>query len=470
MPLSWLVALLIDALLNQERYRYLYMPVHPIEERYGTDQMRAVWSEQNRFSCVVAAEVALARAEAAQGMIPQADADMIAAQADRASLERAKEIEAEINHDMMAIVRAISDVCGEAGRWVHYGATSNDILDTATALQLRQALDLIDEKLRMLLSALLDRAGETTTLVCVGRTHGQHGVPTTYGLRFAIWASEVGRHIERLSQLRPRIEVGQMTGAVGTQAALGPKGMEIQASMMEFLNLGSVDVSNQVISRDRYAEYFMFLAGVATTLDKIGIELRTLQRTEIGEVEEAFGAKQVGSSTMPHKRNPIKSEQVCGLARIVRSAVEPALVNNTLWDERDLTNSSCERILFPEASILTDHCLRLMTVVIRGLTINRAAIRRNLNFLHGINMAESVMIELTRKGMNRQDAHEHVRVASMQALAEERPLADVLAADPAVIRFCSRQDLEKLIAPDSYIGTSVRQVERVIGKLTPLRR
>jgi adenylosuccinate lyase len=383
-------------------------------------------------------------------------------------MERAKIIEREISHDMMAMVKAISEVCGDSGRWVHYGATSNDILDTATGLQLRQALTLIDKKLRLLLEVLLKRSEETKSLVCIGRTHGQHGVPTTYGLRFAIWASEIGRHIERLEQLRPRVVVGQLTGAVGTQAALGPKAMEVQATMMEVLGIGSVDVSNQVISRDRYAEYFMFCANVATTLDKIGIEIRSLQRTEIGEVEEAFGANQVGSSTMPHKRNPIRSEQVCGLARIERSAVEPALQNNTLWDERDLTNSSCERVLFPEASILTDHCIRLMTSVLEGLVINRAAIRRNLAFLHGINMAESVMIDLTRRGMNRQDAHERIRMASMQALVEERALADVLGADPEVLRYCSRTDIAALLNPDSYIGTSVQQVERVLEKLTPL--
>ncbi len=444
------------------------MAVHPIEERYGTKEMRAVWSERSRFSCIVRAEVALAKAEAAHGMIPAAAAAEIDAKAHGASLERAKEIEAEISHDMMAIVRAVSEVSGESGRWVHYGATSNDILDTATGLQLGQCLDLYDAKLRRLLGVLLKRSAETKTLVCIGRTHGQHGVPTTYGLRFAIWASEVARHIERLEQLRPRVVVGQMTGAVGTQAALGPKGIDVQATMMENLGINAVDVSNQVISRDRYAEYFMFCAGIATTLDKIGIEIRSLQRTEIGEVEEAFGAKQVGSSTMPHKRNPIKSEQVCGLARIIRSAVEPALQNNTLWDERDLTNSSCERVLFPEASILTDHCLRLMAVVLEGLVINRAAIRRNLGFLHGINMAESVMIELTRRGMNRQDSHERVRLASMQALTEGRPLADVLSADPEVIRYCSRADIVALLSPDAYIGTAVRQVERVIEKLSPL--
>ncbi len=444
------------------------MAVHPIEERYGTKEMRAVWSEKNRFSCVVTAEVALARAEAHHGMIPAAAAVEISEKAHTASLERAKAIEIEISHDMMAIVKALSEVTGESGRWVHYGATSNDILDTATGLQLGQTLDLLDQKLRLLLGVLLRRSAETKSLVCIGRTHGQHGVPTTYGLRFAIWASEVGRHIERLEQMRPRVVVGQMTGAVGTQAALGPKGMEVQATMMEYLGMSSVDVSNQVISRDRYAEFFMFCAGVATTLDKIGIEIRSLQRTEIGEVEEAFGANQVGSSTMPHKRNPIKSEQVCGLARIIRSAVEPALQNNTLWDERDLTNSSCERVLFPETSILTDHCLRVMTIVLEGLVINRAGIRRNLAFLHGINMAESVMIELTKKGMNRQDSHERVRMASMQALAENRSLADVLGADPEIVRYCSKSDIAALLNPDTYIGTSVLQVERVGNKLSPL--
>ena len=432
--------------------------------------MRAVWSEENRFLCIVRAEVALATAEAAHGMIPAAAADAIGSQAKNASLARAKEIEAEISHDMMAIVKAISEACGDDGRWIHYGATSNDILDTATGLQLVQALDLIDVKLRRLLGVLLQRSEETKTLVCVGRTHGQHGVPTTYGLRFAIWASEMGRHIERLGQLRPRVAVGKMTGAVGTQAAMGPKGMEVQATMMQELGLLPVDVSNQVISRDRYAEYFMFLANVATTLDKIGIEIRSLQRTEIGEVEEAFGANQVGSSTMPHKRNPIKSEQVCGLARIIRSSVEPALQNNTLWDERDLTNSSCERVIFPEASILTDHCIQLMTTVLLGLVINRAAIRRNLAFLHGINMAESVMIELTKRGMSRQDAHERVRLASMQALAEGRPLADLLGMDNEVVRYCNKSDILKLLSPDTYIGTSVVQVERVIDKLSPLVR
>jgi len=444
------------------------MAIHPIEFRYGTPEMKAVWTEEHRFLRIIDAEVALAQAEAKSGMIPKEAADAIAAAASGASLERAKEIEDEIHHDMMAIVRALSEVCGEPGRWVHYGATSNDILDTATGLQLKDATTILNTKLRLLLKSLLARADETKNLVCIGRTHGQHGVPTTYGLRFTIWASEVGRHIERLEQMIPRVCVGQMTGAVGTQAAMGDHGIEVQAVMMELLGMGSVDVSNQVIQRDRYAEYFCFLANVATTLDKIGVEVRSMQRTEIGEVEEAFGAKQVGSSTMPHKRNPIRSEQVCGLARIVRSSVEPAFQNNTLWDERDLTNSSPERILFPEATILCDHIIKLMTTVIEGLVLKPDRIRKNLLFLHGINMAESVMIELTKQGMARQDAHEVIRVKSMEALASEQSLAGLLKITPEVTGFIPATEIDKLLNPDNYIGTSVQQVERVVKKLKPL--
>ena len=442
------------------------MAIHPIEYRYGNPEMKRVWSEENRFRCIIQAEVALARAEAAAGMIPRDAADEIAEKAFFASLSRAKEIEDEIHHDMMAIVKAISEECGEAEKWIHYGATSNDILDTATGLQLKEAMQIIDAKLRLLLGVLLQRAGETKTLVCAGRTHGQIGVPTTYGLRFGIWASEIARHIERLSQLAPKVAVGQMTGAVGTQAAMGEEGIGVQEKMMEFLGLTAVDVSNQVISRDRYAEYFMFLANVATTLDKIGIEIRSLQRTEIAEVEEAFGAKQVGSSTMPHKRNPIKSEQVCGLARIVRSAVGPALENNMLWDERDLTNSSSERIIFPEASILADHILGLMIGVLEGLHLNRENISRNLGILHGINMAESVMIELTRRGMGRQTAHELIRTASMEALGEKKALASVLENKPEIREYLSGDEISGLLDPFRYTGTAEQQVDRLIKKIS----
>ncbi len=442
------------------------MAIHPIEYRYGTPEMRAVWNEENRFACIVRAEVALARACSDFGLVPPVAADIIGECASRARLSRAKEIEAEINHDMMAIVKAIAEECGEAGGWIHYGATSNDILDTATGLQLKEALELIDAKLRSLLAVLLKRSLASRHLVCAARTHGQIGVPTTYGLRFAIWAAEVARHLDRLEELAPRVAVGQLTGAVGTQAALGQKGIEIQERMMAILGLSSVEVSNQVIARDRYAEYFMFLANVATTLDKIGITLRSLQRSEIAEVEEAFGKHQVGSSTMPHKRNPIRSEQVCGLARIVRSSIEPALQNNTLWDERDLTNSSCERVLFPEATILADHIIRIMTTVLEGLTLREENIRRNLHMLHGINMAESVMMRLAEKGMDRQQAHEIVRMASMKALAEGKPLEEILAGNRNAVACMSEDEIRELLDPEQYLGTAVRQVERLEKKLS----
>jgi adenylosuccinate lyase len=444
------------------------MAVHPIEYRYGTPEMREVWSEEYRFHRIIDAEVALAAALAAHGIIPAEAAAEIRNHAHATQLSRAKEIEDEIHHDMMAIVKAIAEECGEPGRWVHFGATSNDILDTATGLQIGASLDIIEVKLCRLLAVLLLRSEETRTLVCAARTHGQIGVPTTYGLRFAIWASEVARHIDRLRQLRGRVVVGQLTGAVGTQASLGSKGIAIQISMMEELGLVPVDVSNQVISRDRYAEYFFMLANMATTLDKIGIELRTLQRTEIGEVEEAFGKHQVGSSTMPHKRNPIRSEQVCGLARVIRSAVEPALLNNTLWDERDLTNSSCERVIFPEATILTDHIILLMGQVLGELEINIPNIRKNLAHLQGINMAESVMIELTRRGMDRQSAHEEVRIASMRALTEDRPLSSVLSEMNETRLYLTQQEITALLEPDHYTGTAVEQVDRLITKLKPL--
>ena len=442
------------------------MAIHPIDNRYGTHEMRAVWSEEHRFACIVAAEAALAKAEAACGLIPARDATAIARGAKKASLERAKDIEAEISHDMMAVVKALSEVSGEAGRWVHFGATSNDILDTATGLQLKESLALLEEKLIELLGVLLRRANETRDLVCAARTHGQIGIPTTYGMRFALWASEVARHLDRLREIRPRVEVGKLTGAVGTMAALGKDGFAVQASMMEELGLGTVDISNQIVPRDRYAEYFMFLAGVATTLDRMAIAVRTLQRTEIGEVSELFGSKQVGSSTMPHKRNPIKSEQVSGLARVVRAAVEPALQNNTLWDERDLTNSSCERVTFPEATILTDHVLAVMTGVMEGLAIHEENIRKNLAILGGIPLAEAVMVELTKRGMGRQDAHEAVREASMEAYRRKEDLAAVLVKDKEVRRIIAKKELDGLLDPEKYIGTAPEQVDRVVASLS----
>ena len=441
------------------------MQIHPIDFRYGTPEMKTVWSEENRFCCVVSAETALVSALASCGIIPEADANAVSSHAHEATLARAKEIEAEIGHDLMGMVKALSEVCGEAGRYVHFGATSSDILDTATGLQLKQALDILDAKLEGFLAILLNRAEETKHLVCIARTHGQHALPMTYGLRFAVWAEEIARHRLRISEIRPRAAVGKLTGAVGTLASLGKDGLRVQAEMMRRLGLSDAGLTTQVIARDRYAEYIFLLANIASTLEKIAVAVRSLQRTEIGEVSEPFGRNQVGSSTMPHKRNPVKCEQVCGLSRIIRGMVEPALLNNTLWDERDLTNSAAERITFPEASVLTDHCLKVMTAVISGLEIHEDAVKRNLDLLQGVNLAESVMLELTRRGMPRQDAHEIIRRASLQALDERRPLAEILSAVPAAAELLPAEEIAGFFTAESYLGLSVEQTESLIQRL-----
>jgi len=441
------------------------MAIHPIDFRYGTPEMKQIWEEDYRLKCLFKVEAALAKAEEEVGLIPKGAADAIACAASAASPERAKQIEDEIGHDMMAVVLAMAEVCPNFGEWIHLGATSNDILDTATGLQIKASLDIVEPRLLRLLSILLDMAMKNKSLVCAGRTHGQIAVPTTYGLRFAIWASEIARHIDRLQQLRPRVEVGKMSGAVGTQAAYGPHGTEIQRKAMENLGLNEVDVSNQVIQRDRHAEMICWMALVASTLDKIFVEIRTLQRTEIAEVEEGFGKKQVGSSTMPHKRNPIKSEQICGLSRIVRAQVLPAFENIPLWDERDLTNSSCERVEFPEAFVLTDHLITLASRVLSNLRLRHENIERNLNLLHGLNMAENVMVELAKKGVGRQQAHEIMRQASMKAFEEKRELADVLLDQRVVTEHLSPEEIRNLLDPHKYIGTAVEQVERLNSKL-----
>ncbi|MEA1944174.1 MAG: adenylosuccinate lyase [Euryarchaeota archaeon] len=438
------------------------MAIHPIEYRYGTEEMKQVWSEETRLRKLLYVESALARAESDVGLILAEDAGVIAESIDQVSLSRVKEIEDEIHHDVMALVLAISEQCGDSGRWVHFGATSSDILDTATALQMRDAIDILREKLYRLLDILLKQSDAHKQTVCAGRTHGQIGVPTTYGMRFAIWACEINRHIERLDQLSPRIVVGKIGGAVGTQASFGENGIAVQKKTMEYLNLGSVEVANQIIQRDRHAEFVLWMANTVTTLDKACTTIRNLQRSEIAEVEEGFGKRQVGSSTMPHKRNPIKSEQVCGLARIVRAMVEPELLNNTLWDERDLTNSSCERVVFPEACILTDHLINLTTKIISNLKFYPENIKRNLDLLKGLNMAESVMIALAKQ-IGRQEAHRIIRDCSMEARESRRNLRDVLLEREDVN--LDADEIEAAMNPYRYIGTAVEQVDMVVARL-----
>ncbi len=436
------------------------MIVHPIDYRYGTPEMKRIWSEESKIKRMVRVEMALLRALAKKGYLSEEEAKEAKMKAYKVTPERVKEIEAEIKHDIMALVKAITEATG--CKWVHFGATSNDIIDTATALQLRDSLKILEVKIKRLARILAEKAVEYKDVVCLGRTHGQAALPTTYGFRFALWAAEVTRHYIRLQQLKERLLVGQMSGAVGTQAAFGKDGFEIEEEVMRLLNLKPAIISSQIIPRDSYCEYIEFLANLAATLEKIALNFRLLQRAEVGEILEKFEAKQVGSSTMPHKRNPIDCENICGLARVVRGFVEPQHQSAILWEERDLTNSSAERITLVEATVLADHILTKMIKVVSSASLNLENIRRNLEMQRGLNLSEAVMIEMTKRGVGRQEAHEILRQAAMRAYEHNSSLLEELLKDERIMKYFREDELRKMLKPENYLGTAKERVERVV--------
>lgn len=441
----------------------MMMIVHPIDYRYGTPQMKRIWSEDSKIKRMIRVEIALLMALSKKGYLKPELVNELKKESIKISPERVKQIENEIKHDIMALVKSISEVAGDekASRWVHFGATSNDITDTATATQLRDSVKIIEVRVRNLMKLLSEKALEYKEVVCLGRTHGQPALPVTYGFRFAIWASEVSRHYLRLQQLKERLLVGQLSGAVGTQAAYGDgeEGIEIEEEVMRILGLKPAIISSQIIPRDIYCEYVEFISNLATTLEKIATNFRVLQRAEVGELNEKFGKKQVGSSTMPHKRNPIDSENICGLARVVRGFVEPQHQSAILWEERDLSNSSAERITLLEPTILIDHILVKMIKVINNISLDIDNIKRNLNAQKGLNLSEAVMIALTRKGMGRQEAHEVLRRAALRAT---NTLAEELINDEDVKVYLNDNEIMNLMVPERYLGTSKRKTEVVV--------
>jgi adenylosuccinate lyase len=438
------------------------LPVHPIEFRYRYPEMYAVFTEEAKLQSWLDVEVALAWAHAELGTIPRAAAKEIEkkAKVGVVKVERVKEIEEKTRHDLLAMVYALQEVCeGDAGGYIHLGATSYDAEDTALALQLRRAMDIIEGDLKALLRVLLDKAVEHRETVCIGRTHGQHALPMTYGMKFALWASEVGRHLDRLAETRKRIEVGKMSGAVGTMASFGEKGFEVQRLTMERLGLKPALITNQIIQRDRHAELQCLLALIAGTLDKMGRELRNLQRTEIAEISEPLRSP---SSTMPQKLNPSNTERICGLARIIRGSVNASLESIALEHERDISNSGMERINIPEGFILTDYILRQMTGIAKGLSFDSDNIERNLNMTLGLILTERVMIELVGKGVGRQEGHELMRRLALKAWAEKRPLRQVMEEDEEATRLITPAEMDEWLNPHTYIGTSVEQVDRAV--------
>ncbi|MDO5859383.1 adenylosuccinate lyase [Methanobrevibacter sp.] len=444
------------------------MAIHPIEFRYGTPEMKTIWEEENKLQRMLDVESALAQAEGKLGIIPQEVADEIAAKAttEFVKLERVKAIEAETNHDIAALSKGITEVCENgAGEYVHFGATSNDIVDSSNSLLIRDSIEVLKEKLERLTKIMLNLAEENKMKVCIGRTHGQHALPTTYGMKFGIWADELHRQYVRLENAKANVCIGMMDGAVGTTAALGEQGWEIHKLVAEILGLPAATITNQVVQRDNHVEFISVLANIASTLDKIGLEIRSLQRTELMEVGEYFDPeKQVGSSTMPHKMNPITAERICGVARIVKSYVNAALDNNPLWHERDLTNSSCERIMFPESCILTDYILNLTIKLMTNLVFYNENIERNLNLTNGLIMAERLMAELTRAGMGKQTAYGIVRKNAIKANKEKLLLGELILEDEDVQKYLTEEDVEKIMNPHTYIGSVPIIIDELLEK------
>jgi adenylosuccinate lyase len=412
-------------------------------------------------------EAALALAHAKVGNIPKKDAERIVktCMTGKVTLSRVKEIEADTKHDVMAMVKAITEKSGPSGKYVHLGATSNDMVDTGMALQIKQALDLIEEDLIGLIKVLANLAVKHRSTVMVARTHGQFAIPTTFGFKIAGYTSEMMRDLERLRELRPRACVGKMSGAVGTGAGFGESFFEVQDLVMKDLGLQVEEAATQIVCRDRYAELASFLAILATACERYATEVRNLQRTEIGEAMEAFDEKkQVGSSTMAQKRNPMLSENLCGLARIVRGFVPAAYEDMVLWHERDLSNSSAERFIIPHMFVLTDDILIKTAQVFSGLKVNKERMIANLESSKGMVMSEAVMLALVGKGIGRQDAHEVVRRASLAAEKQGKHLKDVLLKCKDVTRVMSAKELESIMDYSSYIGSAPQMVDKVVAR------
>jgi adenylosuccinate lyase len=445
-------------------------PVCPLDFRYGRKEIKDVFGQTSKLQYLLDVEAALARAHAAVGNISKKVADEISKKASikYVTVKRVNEIEKETKHDIMAVTKALSEVCtGDAGKYVHLGATSYDIVDTANALQFSDATDLLKAQVRELRATLVGLTKEYKNTIMAGRTHGQFSIPITFGLKMAVYAMEVDRHLERLHECKSRLLVGKMSGAVGSGAAMGKHALKIQELVMTDLKLGVEEAATQIVGRDRYIELLSLLANIASSMEKFATEIRNLQRSEIGEVSEAFDVKkQVGSSTMPQKKNPIICEQICGLARVIRSFIIPAYENAIQWHERDLCNSSSERFILPHSLIMTDWVVFQMNKVFKSLQVYPERMRENLENSKGLPMAEAVMTKLVEKGIGRGDAHELMRTCSLKAISENKQLLSMLLENPKVTKLLKKKELEDVMNPRNYLGVSDKIVDQVVKKLT----
>jgi adenylosuccinate lyase len=423
--------------------------------------MGAIWSDQRRYETWLEVELAAADAMADAGIVPAEAARELRAKG-AFDIARIEAIEQTTQHDVIAFTTAVAERVGPAARWLHFGLTSSDVVDTAQAIQMRQACDLIVKGLASAMDAVRIRAEEHRGTPMIGRTHGVHAEPMTLGVKLALWYAELHRDLDRVLRARDVVSVGKISGAVGTFAHLDPT---IEARVCERLGLQPAPVSSQVIQRDRHAELLSMLAITAASLEKFALEIRGLQKTEIGEIEEPFGKGQKGSSAMPHKRNPVGCEQITGLARLVRANAMAALENVALWHERDISHSSVERIILPDSFIALDHMLRRFVRIVRGMVVYPDRMRANLERSRGVVFSGSVLLELARRGVSREQAYEWVQRNAMRSFHEQVDFKSLLLADPDVMAVLDRADIEKAFDLEDQFRNVDTIFERVFASV-----
>ena len=415
-------------------------------KRYSREEMEKIWDLQNRFQCMLDVEIAACRAMNELGMIPDEDLKNIVEKADF-DIDRIDEIERVTKHDVIAFLTSISEFVGPSARFIHYGMTSSDVLDTATSLQLKQAGEMILRDLEKFAEVLKVRANEHKKTLCIGRSHGIHAEPTTFGLKFALWYDEMQRNIIRMKAAIATVSVGQISGAVGKYAHLSP---EIESIACKYLNLDPVNIATQVIQRDRISQFMSTLAVTASTIEKISVEIRHLQRTEVLEVEENFSKGQKGSSAMPHKRNPIVTEQMTGMARLLRSNAMAALENNALWHERDISHSSVERIILPDSTILMNYMLNKMITLIENLLVYPENMMKNINLTNGLVFSQVFLLKLAKTGISREDSYALVQRNAMECWKSKKSFQQLLLEDEDIRKYLSKEDIDEIFSFDRY--------------------
>jgi len=425
--------------------------------RYTRPEMGKIWSDENKFRCWLQVEVAASLTLAEAGMVPPEAAQAIARKGDF-DLQRIHEIEAEVKHDVIAFTTAVAEKIGPEARWLHYGLTSNDVVDTAQALQLKGASRIIRNDLEKLKDVLARRAQEFKHTPIIGRTHGVHAEPTTFGLKLAIWYAETVRNIARFERSAEEMRVGKLSGAVGTFAHLEP---DMEARICERMGLRAAPISSQVLQRDRHAYYVATLATIAATLDKIATEIRHLQRTEVREAEEYFSEKQKGSSAMPHKRNPVTCEQICGLARVVRANAQAAFEDVALWHERDISHSSVERVILPDSTILVDYLLVKTTNLIDTLVVYPNRMLKNLESTGGLVFSGQLLLDLAEHGMSREDAYRLVQKHAMRAWKEDLNFRELVMKDAEITSRVPPKQIEQAFS----IERQLRNVDKIFGRV-----